>query len=140
MPPWPHGNMSVFSFFIFFVLLLGSRGSSTRHCGAAAALPRCSLNSGCAALHNVIRRSQETPQGLFNLLPHSLLVCGKERLKIPPLLSARLFVTYPCQAVATYCRVLETFRGLCRFFYFFHREFQSLALRRRLKTHRCTLA
>lgn len=29
----------------------------------------CSLNSGCAALHNVIRCSQQRPQGTFNLGP-----------------------------------------------------------------------
>lgn len=56
------------------VSVSGAHGFSISHSGAAVALFLCSLNSGCAALHNVIRRSQETPQGLFNLLPPSLLL------------------------------------------------------------------
>lgn len=71
------------------------------HSWVLTALILCSLNSGSAVLHNVIRCSQERPQGLFN--PPSTYY----RLSVGSWLAAAkntpvsLFVTYPCLPVIT---------------------------------------
>lgn len=58
---WPHGNINVLDTAVMaFPLVSPER---------LPLLFPCSLNSGCAVLHNVIRCSQQRPQGLFNPEP-----------------------------------------------------------------------